>query len=117
MAVTIIVLTKYGQRLGDLASGTTVVKLTRPGALTGQQIIQNLQEDYQPQFPQVISLTDKDIGLIKEALQMNVQLGNNKPVMLLTEKIKTMHSIQTDLPPVKFLYTVLKDYHHLTSSM
>lgn len=117
IAITFILLTKNGQRLGDLAAGTTVVKLTKRGVLTGQEIVQNLTEDYQPLFPQVIHMTDKDIGVIKEALHLNVTLGNDKPVYALAAKIMSLHGIQTDMPPVKFLYTVLKDYHHLTSAM
>jgi len=117
IAITFILLTKNGQRLGDLAAGTTVVKLTKRGVLTGQEIVQNLTQDYQPQFPQVIHLTDRDIGVIKEVLNLNVTLGNDKPVYALAAKIMSLHGIQTDMPPVKFLYTVLKDYHHLTSSM
>lgn len=117
VAITFILLTKNGQRLGDLAAGTTVVKLTKRGVLTGQEIVQSLTEDYQPLFPQVIHLSDRDISVIKEALTLNVTLGNDKPVYALAAKIKSLHGIQTDLPPVKFLYTVLKDYHHLTSAM
>lgn len=115
VAITLILLTQHGQRLGDLAGGTTVVKMTAREALRGQEIIQALNEDYQPQFPQVVHLSDRDITLIKEALAVNVQLGITQPMEVISDKIRSMHGIQTDLPVLTFLNTVLKDYHHLTS--
>ena len=41
IAITLISLTKNGQRLGDLAGGTTVVKLTQRGQVTSQQIVKS----------------------------------------------------------------------------
>ncbi|HEX5169715.1 MAG TPA: RDD family protein [Cyclobacteriaceae bacterium] len=115
IAITCILLTRYGQRLGDLAAGTTVVKLVSIGDVTSQQILQHLEENYQPVFNQVIQLTDQDINLIKKALEVNRTLGNMQPVLRLESRIKEMLGISSDMPPVKFLYTVIKDYSHLTS--
>jgi uncharacterized RDD family membrane protein YckC len=117
VAITLISLTKQGQRLGDLAGGTTVVKLTRRGSVTGQQIVQSLKEEYTPVFPQTIQLNDRDIQLIKEVLEINRDHGNAVPLMTMTQKVKSLLGIQTEMPPVQFLYTVLKDYHHLTSGL
>ncbi len=115
IAITSILLTRYGQRLGDLAAGTTVVKLTSVGDVTSQQILQHLEENYQPVFNQVVQLSDQDINLIKKALEMNRTLGNIQPVLQLESRIKEMLGINSDMPPVKFLYTIVKDYSHLTS--
>ena len=46
--------------------------------------------------------------------QIAMQLHGNM-MLLLTEKIKGILDLQTDLPPVKFLYTIIKDYQHLTA--
>lgn len=115
IAITSILLTRYGQRLGDLAAGTTVVKLASVGDVTSQQILQHLEENYQPVFNQVVQLSDQDINLIKKALEMNRTLGNIQPVLQLESRIKEMLGINSDMPPVKFLYTIVKDYSHLTS--
>jgi uncharacterized RDD family membrane protein YckC len=117
VAITSILITQNGQRLGDLAAGTTVIKLVKAGDTTGQQIMLNLDESYTPEFPQVVQLSDKDIDLIKEALEVNRTLGNMSGVLALDAKLKEHLGIQTDMPPIKFLYTVLKDYSHLTSAM
>ncbi len=117
IAITSILVTQYGQRLGDLAAGTTVVKLVPSGDMTGQQIMQHLETNYEPVFPQVVQLSDKDMDLIKQALEVNRTMGNANPVIQLDKKLKEILGIQSDLPPVKFLYTVIKDYSHLTSQM
>jgi len=117
IAVTCILLTRYGQRLGDLAAGTTVVKLVTVGDVTSQQIIQHLEENYVPVFNQVTQLSDHDINLIKKALEVNRTLGNMKPVLQLESRIKAMLGISSDMPPVKFLYTIIKDYSYLTSQV
>lgn len=117
VAVTCILLTRYGQRLGDLAGGTTVVKLVSVGNVTSQQIIQQLDESYQPVFNQVTQLSDQDINLIKKALEVNRTLGNMQPAIQLESRIKSMLGIESDMPPVKFLYTIIKDYSHLTSQI
>ena len=115
IAITCVLLTRYGQRLGDLAAGTTVVKLVSVGDVTSQHIIQHLEDSYEPVFNQVTQLSDHDINLIKKALEVNRTLGNMKPVLQLESRIKTMLGINSDMPPVKFLYTIIKDYSHLTS--
>ena len=117
IAITFILLTPNGQRLGDVVAGTTLIKLTSVGALISQKIIRDLeQSDYQAQFPQVVRLSDKDISLIKEALQVNIQLGITRPMEVISEKIRIMFDIHSDMATLTFLNTVLKDYHHLTSA-
>jgi uncharacterized RDD family membrane protein YckC len=117
IAITFILLTKNSQRLGDLAAGTTVIKLLTAPPVTSQKIMQSLNDNYVAQFPQVVNLSDRDISIIKEALDTNVQFGNEKPVLLIAEKLKKLHGIETDISPSQFLYTVLKDYHHITSNL
>lgn len=117
VAITCIVLTPQGQRLGDIAGGTTVVKMKTMTPHSASQIFKNMEDDYVVQFPQVVNLSDQDIKLIKEALHANVQLSNPVPMSILTTKIKLLLGVETDLPTVKFLYTIIKDYQHLTSKM
>lgn len=116
VAITFILITRNGQRLGDLAAGTTVVKLTTPGDVTGHNVIRHMEENYTPVFPQVIQLADRDIDIIKQALEVNRTMGNMDPVLKLDQKLKTLLGIETDMAPVKFLYTIIRDYSHLTAA-
>lgn len=115
LAVVLIAMGGKGQRLGDLVAGTSVVKLIEQHQITAKEVFVTAEEMHVPTFTQVTQLSDKDIELIQRALEVNRDQGNTQPVMIITEKIKAMLGIQTDLPPVKFLYTIIKDYNSLTT--
>lgn len=104
-----------GQRLGDIVAGTTVIKLVEQKEITANQVFVTPETEYQPVFAQATQLSERDIELIQRALEVNRDVGNATPMLAVTEKLKTQLGIQTDLPPVKFLYTLVKDFNHLTS--
>jgi hypothetical protein len=116
-AIDVIVITAggKGQRLGDVVAGTTAVKLVHQSDVATSQIFVSAAADYTPTFHEVLQLNDRDIELIQRALEVNRGLGNDQPVLAAAQRVKTLLNIQTDLPPVKFLYTVVKDFQHLTS--
>jgi len=115
--VTMIVNGK-GQRLGDLAAHTSVVKLKAETKLD-DTILRVTPTNYEVKFPQVSALSDKDISLVKEVLDLNFK----KPDITVYTRIlnKTKEAIEkkigvsTNLHPLIFLDTVLKDYNYLLS--
>lgn len=115
--VTMIVNGK-GQRLGDLAAHTSVVKLKAETKLD-DTILRATPVNYEVKFPQVSALSDKDISLVKEVLDLNYK----KPDIIVYTRIlnKTKEAIEkkigvsTNLHPLTFLDTVLKDYNYLLS--
>lgn len=115
IAILIIVIGGMGQRLGDLVARTSVVKLIEQKEIASSEIFVSPEETYVPTFGQVIQLTENDIALIQRALEVNRDQGNAQPMLVVTERIKSLLRIQTDLPPVKFLYTIIKDFNHITS--
>ncbi len=115
IAVIIIVAGGKGQRLGDLVAGTSVVKLAEQKEITASEIFVASEATYEPTFIQAIQLNEKDIEIIQRALEVNRDHGNPAPMLAVTEKLKTQLGIQTDMPPVKFLYVLIKDFNHLTS--
>jgi len=115
IAIIVIAAGGKGQRLGDLVAGTSVVKLIAQKDITASEVFITPADTYVPVFPQVIQLESRDIELIQRALETNLNFGNDQPVLMVTEKIKTLLGIQTDLPPVEFLYTIVKDFNHLSA--
>jgi uncharacterized RDD family membrane protein YckC len=115
VAMVSIIAGGKGQRLGDVAAGTSVIKLAEQKEITSQEIFIMTESEYQPVFHEAKNLSARDIEIIQQVLEVNKNTGNVKPAVLLTEKIKGMLDLQTDLPPVKFLYTIIKDYQHLTA--
>jgi uncharacterized RDD family membrane protein YckC len=115
IGIILIAATEKSQRLGDMAADTTVVKIIKQREITASDIFIAPESSYAPVFPQVTQLEPKDIELIQRALEANKNFGNHKPVIVITEKIKSLLGIQTDLSPAEFLYTLVKDYNHLTA--
>ena len=107
-----------GQRLGDLAANTTVVKLKAEAKLD-DTILRATPVDYNVKFPEVSNLSDKDISIVKEVLDLNYK----SPDVLVYERIlhKTKEAIEkkigvsSGMHPLTFLDTVLKDYNYLLS--
>jgi uncharacterized RDD family membrane protein YckC len=102
-----------GQRIGDIAAGTTVVKLRE--RVTLEQIsIPEVQDSYTPQYPQVTGLSDNDIAIIRETLRTALKQNNDTLLDALTVKVCGMIGAEKPANPTEFLKTVLKDYTRLT---
>jgi uncharacterized RDD family membrane protein YckC len=116
VAVVMVAMGGKGQRLGDVVAGTAVVKLLEHEQVTTQRVFVEPEEQYTPVFSQVTNLSDRDIELVRRALEANRDQGNIQPVIVVTDKIKSLLNIETDMPPVKFLYTIIKDYQTITAA-
>lgn len=115
IAVIFIAFSDRGQRLGDMVAGTTVVKLTAQREFTASEIFITPENNYIPSFPQVTQLESRDIELIQRALEANTQFENAQPALLVADKIKALLGIQTDMSPIEFLYTIVRDYNQINS--
>ncbi|NVO86480.1 RDD family protein [Hymenobacter terrestris] len=105
-----------GQRLGDMAAGTTVVSL-RPRAPSVRALTAETQvpAGYQPVFEQARHLSDHDAGLIRQLFR---QAGTQADYVLLNElagKVKSVTTITTDLPDEPFIRTVLRDHAYFAA--
>lgn len=109
-----------GQRLGDLAANTTVVKLKAEAKLDDTILI-TTPVNYEIKFPQVTALSDKDIAIIKEVLDMNYK----NPDIFLYEQmlqktkvaVEKKTGISSTLRAITFLDTILKDYNYLVGGL
>ncbi|MFP4090803.1 MAG: RDD family protein [Cyclobacteriaceae bacterium] len=110
IAVLSIAISRNDQRLGDLAAGTTVVKIK-----TGEPLsVFAVEENHQATFPEVTRLKDTDIDIIMRVIHTYRESGQLAPVQATAGKIKELLQIDSDLRPLQFLYTVVRDYKHLT---
>jgi uncharacterized RDD family membrane protein YckC len=103
-----------GQRLGDIAAGTAVVK-QRPPVSLKQVATVKIEENYQVTFPEANALTDHEIGILKATLRNNIQGGNSTLVWQAADKIKDVLGITSALDDVTFLKTVIKDHTYLAT--
>ena len=112
IAVVTIASSKNKQRLGDMAGGTTVIKI-RP-AVTIKDTILQIQEktEHKVVFQQVASLTEKDIEIMKEVHEFYTKTNNKEALIKLADKIKKKTGIVTTMPESEFISTLMKDYNH-----
>ncbi|MEM9672246.1 MAG: RDD family protein [Cyclobacteriaceae bacterium] len=111
VAILSIAISQNDQRLGDLAAGTTVVKTKGETPLS----IFNVDPDYEPLFPQVVNLSDQDIETILRVITTYRETGQTAPVGATAKKIEELLSVKNDMRPLQFLYTIVRDYKHITA--
>jgi uncharacterized RDD family membrane protein YckC len=111
VAVVAIAVTPKGQRLGDLAAHTTLVKLKLVTHF-GDTIFMDTEEDYAVQFPEIRLLSDRDVSILKEVLDAGLRSNNPELLRKLSEKVKEVAGIESTLEAREFLETILRDYNH-----
>jgi uncharacterized RDD family membrane protein YckC len=113
--ITILINGK-GQRLGDLAANTTVVKLKAQAKLD-DTILLATSTEHIVKFPQVNLLNDKDITIVKEVLDLNFKQPDARMYERILQKtkdaIEKKIGVNSDLHPITFLDSLLKDYNFL----
>jgi uncharacterized RDD family membrane protein YckC len=115
VAMITISASQKGQRLGDIAAGTSVVS-TRQRHRLRDTVLPEAEETYTPLYPEAIRLTDRDISIIRESLQA-YHKGEEQDSWLiqsLAEKVQNLLGVRTRQTYVEFLRTVLKDHTHLS---
>lgn len=107
---------KYNLRLGDIASGTAVISLKNDINIS-HTILEKIDSDYIPTFPQVISLTDNDVRIIKENF-VKAKNGQDRQIItkLANKILETLKLNRDDIPLTesKFIDTIIKDYNFYT---
>ncbi|UMB61581.1 RDD family protein [Lutibacter sp. A80] len=116
IALLTILLNGKGQRLGDIAAGTTVISEKKTISINNTLAV-DIPENYVPTFPQVTILTDKDVQTIKELYLKAKKNNNHKMLLKLKLKIIEITGINSELNTIDFIDIVLKDYNYFTQQM
>lgn len=111
--ITILVNGK-GQRLGDIAAKTTVIKLSKKKSLN-DGFLNIPDENYEIKFNEVEQLTEKDVAIIREVFNHAKAKGNFAVINQLADKTKDTLNIKTELKSIVFLDTIIKDYEYYHS--
>ncbi|MBO0331766.1 MULTISPECIES: RDD family protein [Flavobacteriaceae] len=115
-AVLTILIRGKGQRLGDIAAGTTVISEKKRVSLS-DTLLRELPDDYQPTFPQVTVFKDKEMQTIKELYDKAKRNANHNIIVSLDKRIKEVLGVQTSLQPIDFVDVIIKDYNYYTQKM
>lgn len=105
----------YDQRLGDIVAGTIVVS-TKTKASLSETIFRDMSTvDYQPHFPQILKLSDRDMNKIKTLMDQAIKSNNPELAARVAYRVRDVLEIRTDMQPAEFLETVLNDYNYYTT--
>jgi uncharacterized RDD family membrane protein YckC len=113
VAVLTFLIRGQGQRVGDIAAGTTVISEKKRVSLR-DTLLQDLPIDYIPRFPQVTVFSDNEMQTIKNLYTDAMQSGDHNVIVNLSTKIKEVAQISTDLMAIEFVDLVIKDYNYYT---
>ena len=113
VAIITVAVNGKGQRLGDIAAGTTVIRL-KPKVQLNEVIYSNLPPTYQVRFEEARQLSDHDIQVVREVLRR----GTPEAAELAASRIKTVLGLTTSAPAglgtYEFLNTIINDYQFLS---
>lgn len=113
LAMLSIIISPKMQRLGDLAARTTVIQEKKNTGLKELSAFET-PESYQPTFPQIAMLSDKDIAIIREVFREFEKSKEDRLLEPLANRIKELTGIETDMNNLQFIQTLLTDYIYLT---
>lgn len=102
------------QRLGDILAHTILIRTVQKAGME-ETIFQHVKEDYTPQFPQVLQLSDRDINSVKGILDSAKKHHDYQLAERAADKIKAHLHIENSMSPYDFLEILLKDYNYLTT--
>jgi len=117
LATITIILNRKGQRLGDIAASTTVIRLRNKSLK--ESIYTQLPDNYTVVYPEASKLSMNDIYTIKEVLEL-LESSDDKwktATMGLKahEAIEHKLGIRANQKTVAFFQTILTDYNFINS--
>jgi len=115
-AVLTILLKGNGQRIGDIAAGTTVIS-ERQKLTINDTLVKDIPMDYVPTYSQVTVLNDNDMQTIKNLYDEAVRKGNHNIILNLYHRLIKVMVVETKEKPVDFVAKVIKDYNYYTQNM
>lgn len=112
VALITVLINGKGQRLGDIAAKTTVIKLGKKLTLN-DTIYKPVEVDYQLVFKEVEALSEKDFSTISEIFNYALKKNKLSIINQLAEKTKATLNIKTELKSIAFLEKIIKDFTYL----
>lgn len=108
-----IAVTQKNQRIGDMAANTVLISTKEQQIGLEDTVIAytDYSHGYEPKFPEVMRLSDGDINKIK---YYNETAGYNdsEVIAMLSDRIKEVLGVETNLSDSQFLKQLLTDYNH-----
>jgi len=115
VAIISVVVNGKGQRLGDIAAGTTMIKLKKKTYFKNS-VYRFIPENYLIKFPEVNLLNDNDITIINDVLLAHSKSQNDSSIKLIKDTVNEIvvkTGIISQMHPALFLDTIIRDYNFI----
>lgn len=115
VALAYVLNSKKEQRIGDLIANTVVIRLRSKTRIEDTIFTQIEDPNYIVRYPNVIKLSDRDISIIKNAVN-NAQRNNRYDSLWnIVYKLEPVINAPVGDDPYYFLTTLIRDYNYLTT--
>ncbi len=110
-----VIFTPKSQRIGDLLAGTILIDLKNRTSWQ-DTVFTEVEASYQPRYPQVMQLSDRDINTLKSIIETVRRKNDYDLSMKIAERIKAKLRMNSDQDSFEFLQTLLKDYNYYSTN-
>ena len=109
------IVTPKSQRVGDLVAGTILIDLKNRTSWQ-DTVFTEVEATYQPRYPQVMQLSDRDINTLKNIIETVKKRNDYDLSLKIADRIKSKLKMQSDQDSLDFLQTLLKDYNYYSTN-
>jgi hypothetical protein len=110
-----VILTPNSQRIGDLVAGTILIDL-KTRTSWQDTVFTEVEATYQPRYPQVMQLSDRDINTLKSIIETIRKKNDYELSIKIADRIKSKLKMNSDQESFDFLQTLLKDYNYYSTN-
>lgn len=110
-----VILTPKSQRIGDLVAGTILIDLKNRTSWQ-DTVFTEVEATYQPRYPQVMQLSDRDINTLKSIIETVKRKNDYDLSMKIADRIKSKLRMDSNQDSLEFLQTLLKDYNYYSTN-
>lgn len=110
-----IIFTPRSQRIGDMLAGTILIDLKNRTSWE-DTVFTEVEEDYQPSYPQVMQLSDRDVNTLKSIIETIKKKNDHELAMKIAGRIQSKLKMHSDQTSLDFLETLLKDYNYYSTN-
>jgi hypothetical protein len=110
-----VIFTPRSQRIGDLLAGTILIDLKNHTSWQ-DTVFTEVEATYQPRYPQVMQLSDRDINTLKSIISTIRRKNDFNLSLKIADRIKSKLRIDSEQESLDFLQTLLKDYNYFSTN-
>ena len=110
-----VIATPKSQRVGDLVAGTILIDLKNRTSWQ-DTVFTEVESTYQPRYPQVMQLSDRDINTLKNIIETVKKRNDYDLALKIADRIRSKLKLSYDQDSLEFLQTLLKDYNYYSTN-